>query len=373
LTRIDSKKRKKVLFCIPSLEGGGAERVFATLLRQLDRDCFELHLALLQAKGDYLADIPKDVCIHELSVSRVRYSPPSILKLVWQLRPDTILSTLSHLNIALVMTKPFLPRSTRLLIRQAVIASTYLLEETKHPRLWAWLYRHFYKRADKVVCLSEAMINDMVERLNVPAEKLVRIYNPVDLERLRELADTGTNPYREPGPNLVAAGRLSRQKGFDVLLDAMPTVLEHLPNARLTILGEGPLRAELTEQVQRLNLTGMVRLPGFQQNPWPYLRHASLFVFPSRYEGLPNVLLEALALGTYVVATNCPGAIREVQECDDRMVLVPPEDPDALANAIVSTCQRPKIDGEYAERTSGRLSKFELQRIVREYSALLSG
>src|SRR5258707_4018592 len=274
--------RKKVLFLIPSLEGGGAERVFSMLLRHLDRTRFEPHLAILQAGGTYLRDIPSDVAVHDLKVSRVRYALPSIVRLVWKIRPQTLLSTLQHLNLALILAKPLLPRGTKLLVREAAIVSTVLREERAHPQFWAWLYRHLYGRADAVICLSDSMVDDLVVNFGLPREQLVRIYNPVDIGRVRQLADVGENPYSSPGPHLVAAGRLTRQKGLDILLDALPAVLQRFPSAQLAILGEGPLQAELTEQAQRLGLNGRVHFLGFQQNPWLYFKHADVFVLPSR-------------------------------------------------------------------------------------------
>jgi glycosyltransferase involved in cell wall biosynthesis len=359
-----------VLFLIPSLEGGGAERVFSLLLCHLDRRRFEPHLAILQAQGAYLKDIPQDVVVHDLKVSRVRYALPRVLRLSWRLRPQALLSTLGHLNLALILAKPLLPPGSRLLVRQAAIASSVLPEETQHPGVWEWLYRHFYGRADKIICLSDSMVDDMIQHFGLPREKLVRIYNPVDIERVQELAKIGNTPFSGPGPHLVAAGRLARQKGFDVLLDAMPAVLEHFPSARLTILGEGPLRFSLADQARRLNLTDAVRFPGFQQDPWRYLKHADLFVLSSRYEGLPNIMLEAMALGTPVVATDCPGAIREVQDCDDRMLVVPTENPAALGRAIISVCEAGRTRCEKPEELSQRMGRFSLPQAVREYSKL---
>lgn len=366
-------ERQKVLFLVPSLAGGGAERVFSLLLRHLDRKQFELHLAALSAGGEYMDAIPADVIVHDLKISRVRYALAGIVRLAWKVRPHAILSTLGNMNIAVVLSKLLLPRRTRLLVREAAITSIALAEETRRPKLWAWLYRHLYKRADVVVCLSDSMVDDMAEHFKVPREKLARIYNPVDVERVRQVADAGQNPYSGPGPHLVGIGRLARQKGFDLLIAAMPAVLERLPNARLTILGQGPLRDELTGQAQRLGLADAVCFEGFQKNPWRYLRHADLFVLPSRYEGTSNVLLEALALGTPVVATDCPGGTREVQNFHGGIVLVPPEDVSALAEAIVSACRTPKPDAGRGQSASGFLSMFDVQQIVGEYSRLLSG
>jgi glycosyltransferase involved in cell wall biosynthesis len=353
-------ERKRILFLLPSLTGGGAERVFTTLLRHLDRTRFEPHLALLQAQGAYMGDIPKDVPIHDLKVSRVRYALPKILRLIWKIRPQTILATMGHLNTALVSVNFFFPRNTRLLVREAAMPSE-VFRGRKDLKLWQWLYRNLYKSADKVVCPSDAVAGDLEENFGVPREKLVRIYNPVDVERVRQMASEGECPYQAAGPYLIAVGRLSREKGFDILIDAMPAVLRRFPAAQLYILGEGPLEAELKEQVQTLGLYENVVFLGFQANPWLYLKHADAFILPSRYEGLPNVLLEALALGAPVVVSDCPGGIREIRESVGNMAVVPTENPGALAEAIITVCGSPAPAIE-------SLGRFDLQQVVSEYS-----
>src|SRR5947208_2858277 len=234
-------ERKRVLFLVPSLIGGGAQRVFSILLRHLDRSRFEPHLAMVQATGTYLKDIPGDVVIHDLHISRVRYAAPSIVRAIWKIRPHTVLSTLGHVNLTLMAVKPLLPRGTKLLIREAAVASAFLALEMKHPGIWRWFYRRLYKRANKIICLSDFMVQDMITHFHLPRAKLARIYNPVDGEWIRQLAAQEDNPYSGPGPHLIAAGRLCSAKGYDILLQAMPAVLKRFPGARLSILGEGPL------------------------------------------------------------------------------------------------------------------------------------
>src|SRR2546422_1465371 len=163
---------KRVLLLLPSLAGGGAERVFLTLVRHLDRSRFEPHLAVLQAQGAYGEDVPKDIVVHDLKASRVRYALSGIVRVARKVRPHAILSTLGHLNLALIACRHLLPSSTRLLVREAAIASAVLVQETRHPQFWKWLYRRLYRRADRVVCLSDSMVNDMVDHFNVPRNKL---------------------------------------------------------------------------------------------------------------------------------------------------------------------------------------------------------
>jgi glycosyltransferase involved in cell wall biosynthesis len=338
-----TRRRVLFLFPFPSLGGsGGAQRVFSTLLRYLERERFELHLALLHPGEAEDDDIPDDVTVHDLGVKRARYTIPRIARLVRRLKPDTVLSTLGHMNIALLLSKWMLPRKTRILIRESTTPSVFLRQGTGYPRTWTVLYRWLYKRADMVIALSDTMMKDLAENFRVPPEKLVRIYNPVDVEMIRRLAQLQGSPFSSAGPNLVAAGRFVRDKGFDLLIDALPQVLACFPQARLALPGDGPLECELKEQVRSLGIGDAVTFPGMQKNPWRYFHHAHLVVVPSRFDGLANVPLEALALGTPVIATDCPGAIREIRASDERVVLVSPDDPTALAEGIVSALRQPK-------------------------------
>ena len=200
--------------------------------------------------------------------------------------------------------------------------------------------------------------------------KMVVIYNPMDVERVRRLADAGENPFADPGPHLVAVGRLWKQKGFDVLLDSLALIRNSLA-AKLTIVGEGPLELELKAQSERLGLSGAVRFVGFQPNPYAYLKHADLFVLSSRYEGLPNVVLEALALGKPVVATDCPGGVREIIEGCRSGRLVPSDNPRLLAEAIVAALKSRNENSSTAHSLEKLLEKFGVERVTAQYEDLL--
>ena len=364
--------RKRVLFLVPSLICGGAQRVFSTLLRHLDRNQFEIHVALLESKGAFLGDIPGDVTVHDLKVSRTRYALPGIVRIVTRVEPEVVFSTLIYLNLSLLLSRPFLPRRTRVVVRESTMPSTFLQQETKYPRVWAWMYRRLYRRADAVICPSDSMVTEMADQFQIPNEKLVRIYNPTDTENIRRLAQLGDRPFSGPGPHLVFAGRLSREKGLDLLLNCLPAVRKIFPEVRLTVLGDGPLEGHLQDQAKRLNLSQVAEFLGFQQNPWRFIQHADLFVLPSRYEGVPNVVLEALALGTPVLATDCPGGMREIHRYDDRVTLVTPENPEALASGIVEFCKDLQRRQSAAPSSREVPVEFALQKVVGEYSKVFS-
>jgi glycosyltransferase involved in cell wall biosynthesis len=366
------RERKKVLFLVPAFSGGvgGAERVIATILRHLDHSKFECHLALVGTGGAYLEGVPPAVTVHELGVSRMRYSLPSIIRLVRKVRPQTILSTVMHLNVMVMLARPFFHSRPRILLREAILPSAFLAHDTRHPRLWKWLYRRLYPKAEQIICLFDGMANDLAQNFGIPSDKLVRIHNPVDIAKVRSLADGSQSPYSGPGPNLVAVGRLQHQKAYDVLLRAFLAVLQAVPDARLAILGEGPLEADLKAQARTLGVDHAVDFMGFQANPWTYIKHADLFVLASRFEGLPNVVLEALALGTPVVATDCPGGIRDIARSGGPINLVPPGSSDALAEGILVALRQIKEMPSTAPGTMPCLKDFEVKEIAAEYSRL---
>ncbi len=346
--------------------------MFVTLLRHLSRDDFELHLATVGGDEQFASTIPRHVRLHALPGRRARFAVPGLVRLVWDLRPETVLSS-GGMNAALMLARPFLPKGIRLVIRESTVLSADLRQRSRDTKFRRWLYGSLYRRADQVVCISDAVLEDMCREFHLPRENLIRIYNPIDLVRVRELGQTAKSPYASAGPHVVAAGRLSREKGFDVLLDAMAIAVKRIPGLELTVLGAGPLEGELQRQARELDLNGAVRFLGFQLNPWPYLRHADLFVLPSRYEGFGNAMLEALALDTRVVATDCPGAVREIQADNDRVQLVPPEDAPSLAEAMVAASGGTKLERKDSGNGGEGLTRFDLRRVLEEYSAVILG
>lgn len=304
---------KTVLFLIPTLTGGGAERVIVTLLRHLDRQRFKLILAVVDCRqAVFREEVPNDVEFIDLGCTRVRQALPKIIGLIWRRRPDVVFSTLSHLNLALAMLRPLLPDKVRYLARETSLVSQNLAT-MPWSRLWPLAYRFFYSTLDRVICQSEAMREDLVGNFKLPGHKAVVIRNPVDIERLRILAaEPPAEPFSSPAGSirLVAAGRLSLEKGFDLLLDSLALLND--PRFHLTVLGEGPLRGVLKAQMVALGLGRQVRFLGYQSNPYPYFAQADALVLSSRYEGLPNVVLEALACRTPVIAMPSIGGVKEI-------------------------------------------------------------
>lgn len=304
---------KKVLFVVPNMCGGGAERVMLNLLKHLPRDQFELNLAIVQKTGVFLSELPGDINIFDLKAGRVRYAVSKIVKLVNEINPDTVFSTLGHLNIALIASKKLWKNSASIIIREGTIASTQNSTLNK-GFFWNLLYRSFYPKADKIICQSKAMENDLIGQFHIPKERIVTIYNPIDWYHIGYLAGD-VNPFHgSEGPNIISVGRLAKEKAFDKLILAFPELLSKHKGARLWILGEGRLRNYLQELSYQHSVSDRVYFVGFQENPYTWMAHADLFVLSSIYEGLPNVLLEAIACGCPVVSLEHPGGTREILE-----------------------------------------------------------
>jgi glycosyltransferase involved in cell wall biosynthesis len=356
--------RRHVLFLIPSLTGGGAERVFLTLLKHLSREKFHLTLAVVDKRNAvFLDQIPQDVDLVDLGCMRVRQALPKIILLIWRLRPSVVFSTLGHLNLALVLCRKLLPRGVRFIARETSIVSC-VVRHTAKPWLWSWAYRRFYARFDRLVCQSNYMAKDLIDCFGMPASKISVVYNPVDRANILALSAGAPVFQAEDGIlNLLAAGRLDDEKGFDLLIRALALCAD-LP-IRLTVIGEGPLLPKLEALSLHLGVGDKVRFAGFQNPPYPYLAQADLFVLSSRYEGFPNVVLEALACGTPVVATPAPGGIFEILDGVSGCVMAREISEVALADAI-----RLWLGGNRYRIPLSCTSRFDVDGIVSSYESI---
>ena len=359
--------RKSILFLIPTLRGGGAERVIVTLLRHLDQAKFRLTLAVVDTrKAVYLNELPEGAELVDLGCRRVRYALPKIIALIWERRPDVVFSTLGHLNLALAMVRPLLPSNMRHIARETTIVS-YGIQAYRFPAAWAALYRRFYINNDLVVCQSRAMQEDLVSQFGFPLQKSVVINNPVDLDRICAAAnDSLEYPVaRSESIKLITAGRLSVVKGFDLLIEAI--ALLNNPRIHLTLLGEGPLESELKQLAENKGVANQIYFAGFQTNPYAWFAKADGFVLSSRHEGFPNVVLEALACGTPIIATPAPGGTREILENLHECMIAESVSAAALADTLSQWIagRRVRISKEAAE-------PYALKGIVDLYDKLLS-
>lgn len=358
--------KTRVLFVAGSLRIGGSEHVLIEILQRLDRTIFEVHLALLSREGEFLDRIPPDVPLYSVGSRRARGASLPLARLCWRVRPHAVVSFSAQLNSAVILAKPLMPPGTRILTREG--ANVTLPEVAGTARRAA--YRLLYPYADTVICQSDDMVQRMARSFSIPMHKLVRIYNPVDALDLRRAA-LAPSPYHGPGPHLAVVARFVPIKGIDLLVDAMPTVLRQYSTAHLTLVGGGPLADALVAQVNASGVAAAVSFVGLQTNPFPFIRHADLLVISSRSEAFPNAALEALALGTPVVATDCPGGMREIAQFTKRMSFAAGMDAGALAFAINKALGHPPDRAAVRTVEDEFRREFSPERIIPMYEDVI--
>ena len=294
---------KTILFILPDLNQGGAERVITTLCNELDRTKFCLKLVLFKKEGYYLNHLKDDVEIIELNISRIRYSIFKIIPLINKLKPDIVFTGWGEISAFLSPLIPFFSK-TKFVTRETNVVSKHV---TRKEILF--FYR-FYNNFHQIIAQSDDMKNDLIDNFKIHSSKIIKINNPVDFEMINRLKEENIEQDNHTGyKNIVSIGNLSQRKGFDLLLN----VFSYLKNEpiKLTIFGDGRYKEELLVQKNDLQLDN-VSFFGKVNNPFPFVKQADLFILSSRYEGFPNVLLEAGACGTYSLANNAPGGINEI-------------------------------------------------------------
>jgi len=361
--------RTKLLLLIPHLGGGGAERVTEQLARRLDPRDFDIHLCLIAKDSHGAKYIPRWVQIHRFECKRVRNACFRLLHLICVEKPDVVLSNMAHLNFLLLLIKPLLPIRTRVLVRQNTTASS--VAQSWFSRL---PYRHLYSRADAILCQSEAMAADLATTFSIPSEKLKVLANPIDVSAIRTACVTNP-PLANPqtaGPRLLTVSRLGREKGIDLLLRAMPRITQQYPHAHLTILGTGPETSALFRLAAELNLEAAVSFPGYRDHLAGYYAEATLFVLPSRYEGMPNALLEAAAAGLPLAATPCSAGLCELLRNVPGTWLSPNISAESLAETILAAIsQLPAPPNPPQRFHHAFLSNFETRTAIAAFAALI--
>jgi len=330
-------QRVRLLLLIPRLGGGGAQHVITLLARSFSQEKYEIHLGLLTAHESDVSSLPPEIEVHPLGAARVRKGAIPLLRLVWHLRPQVILGGTAEVNCLLLLLRPLFPRGTSVVVRQNGTVSSALTYGAV-PRYTRWCYRLLYPHADRVICQSRAMANDMTRAIHLNAKKITVLPNPVDLDRIHA-AMQAPSARMGHGPHLLAVGRLSREKGFDLLLNALALVRERFPQADLIIAGEGRQQLALKEQSRTLHLETAVSFVGYVDPVFAFFPGATLFVLSSRYEGMPNSLLEALAAGLPVVATPASEGILDLLRGQPGAWLAPEITADSLAASLLTALE----------------------------------
>lgn len=375
----NAKTPIKVLFFTTRLGGGGAEKLLLRVINNLDRQQFQLSLAVCKGGGSYEASLASDISVHYLVWHKIPSISGSLFlslfplrRLIKRLKPDIICGVMDNANIGAIMATRGLvdPPKTILSVHNPISVKYNKPQRRWVNKLIYKLIPVIYPHADAIIAVSQGVAKDL-EYLVPKTKNLLRvIYNPcVDEEVTRSLTVKATKIV-PPGTKLIiACGRLSEQKGFRDLIKAILTVQKDIP-VHLKIMGEGELRPVLESQIHSLGLEQSVQLLGFQDNPYQYMAQADLFVLSSIYEGFGNVIVEAMACGIPVVATDCPYGPREIIDSGVNGLLVKPQDPRALAEGMIKVLKDPQLQAKFSQQGKIRARDFDSVKIAKMYGEL---
>ena len=366
---MNTQNRARILLLIPHLGGGGCEQVFALLAQNLPCNKYEVHLGLIAQCSVESSLFPPEVAVHCLGASRIRFAVFRLLKLVRRLNPGLILSGMFHLNFLVLLVRPLFPEPIQVLVRQNGTLSSSLSQDP-FPVYTRYLYRLLYRRADGVICQSDAMARDLARETGVAPCRVAALPNPVDVEGIRAELHGQQILYSGPGPHLLAVGRLSREKGFDLLLQALAILRAQLPHADLVIAGSGPEEAVLRHQCRGLGIERAVHFAGQVAQPAAYFSGATAFVLPSRYEAMPNALLEAAAAGLPIAALPASAGIADLLNGQPGTWLAPEISAESLAATLLNGLRQLEFGQRFDHRF---LEPFQLKRAIGAYEDLIDG
>ena len=354
-----------IAFFIPNLEGGGAERAFVDLANQFVDLGVRVDLVLVRAKGPYLSEVRNEVRVVDLQSSRTTFAVLKLSRYLRKNRPDAVISGLDNANITSMVACIAAGCSKRAILTQRSIPSEcYGLHYPHIQRLWLTILRLIYVRARLIISNSHAASRDLCEGFGIPPAKLAVIHNSVDIDRIDQLAiEDPKHPWTTSWakPLLLSVGSLRPVKNFSTLLNAFAIVRQSL-DCNLVVLGEGTERNRLEALAQEIGVSNSVQFLGFDANPFRWMSKASLLISSSITESCPNVIQQALACGTPIVATDCPGGTSEILEGGKWGRLVPVANPQAMADAIIATLKdKSHPDGRM------RAADFDPQKNANEY------
>ncbi len=299
-----------------------------------------------------------DVEIIELKVSRIRYSIFKIIPLIKKLKPEIVFTGWGEISAFLSPIISLFPK-TKFITRETNVVSKHV------KRKEILFFYRFHNNFHQIIAQSDDMKNDLIENFRISENKIVKINNPVDFDLINRLKIESVNVgFNMSYKNIVAIGNLSPRKGFDLLLNVMNELKGE--NIHLTILGDGAFKDELAQQKGELGLNN-VTFKGKVSNPFVYLKNADLFVLSSRYEGFPNVLLEAGACGTYSLTNNCPGGINEIVQEGINAEIFPIENSKGFAEKMKEILNQSHDKEKIVKSIYSRFSK---EIIISKYESI---
>lgn len=384
-----SAPRLRVLFVIGSMHAGGAERQVVEALRHLDRERFEPFLYLAHRDGVLLGDVPQDVPIeafwgstqpHSFGLKLLTVCRGGMFARMWhlsrylqRLQPDVVYDRtyLSTLDTAGACWWRGIPRVSAAVADPRVQFEMYAKRLRFLRRKYA---RWAYHTAAKVLANSAGLRQQLLDYWQLPPEQVVIQPNGLDFDRIEQRSREQAVPRNAGQIRILTVGRIDEDKGHIDLLTALEELIHRRGHSEMhwQILGVGPRMETLRQEIAEKKLTSQVELLGAASNPFPYYAAADVFVLPSRSEGLPNVLLEAIACELPVLSTDCPSGPREILEDGRYGHLVPVRDPAAIVTAMEDFLAQRDVWKKIATAAAVSVrERFDVRRVVKQLEATL--
>lgn len=348
------------------LTGGGAARAMVKLANGLATR-HRVQLVLVRAVGPYMEEISPEVKVIDLEARRTIAAIPRLVGHLRSETPDVVLSALRHVNVMTIVSRLLARVRTCLVVSERNMISVSVSSSPRwRDRLFVVLIPLLYRFADAIVAIASDIREELEARFSLPSDKIHLIYNPIVGDELFARAE---EPIDEPWfidgmPTVLAVGRLTEHKNYQLLVRAFARILQEQP-ARLVILGEGPERQNLSDLAGELGIGDTLVMPGFVPNVYKFMARSALFVHTSRWEGLPGVLIEAMACGAPIVASDAPGGSAEVLADGRHGRLVEPDDESALAEAMLDG-----LRGRIPPADHSGWARFEQMSVVSQYEDL---
>jgi glycosyltransferase involved in cell wall biosynthesis len=374
---VERHPRLKVCFVVPSLAGGGAERVAVQVLNALDADRWDRSMYLFERSGRYLADLSPSIRLEAAAVASRPGRWIALRRFIRRVRPDVIVAFLSYLSVLTAARAAGV--GSKVVFAVGTPMSAFLTDrDYRWSRPWnRWLLAAAMRIGctvtDLVVATSQGVADDLIDSFRGHSARVRVVHNPVDLAAVaaaaREPLDAGDAAlWRRPV--IVAAGRLAAAKNYPLLIEAFAILRQRMP-ASLFILGEGDQELALRRMIHDRGLDDAIHLCGFRTNPWSYIARADVFALTSRYEGFGNVVVEAMACGVPVVATSSPGT-REVLMSGADGLLVDDHEPAAFASALATVLADSSLRQRMAETARHHAERYRTESIALAYDRVMT-
>lgn len=379
---------KKVVILINSLDGGGAERVVTTLLNNLVNE-YECHLILIENKISY--ELDKKINVINLSedlnqngiikLIRLPLIAYKLNKVIKKYKFSQVTSFLYRSNYVNILAK-YLSKH-KCIISERIAPSSMYEDNSISSKISKILIKNLYNKADKIISVSKAIENDLLKNFNINVKQNV-IYNPYDIEKIKELSEISISYNIEKEKSIITIGSLGKRKNHSLLINAFSKIDDE--EYKLYILGKGEEEINLKILIKNLNLEKRVIFLGFDSNPYKYLSKCSIFVLASNSEGFPNVLVEAMLCGCSVISTDCLSGPREILtlnsninfklkdklELADYGILTPLKNIEIMKEAINLLINNENLRKTYQEMAKKRGNEFRIEKIIKQYENIIS-